>query len=155
MTVQEQSLKLAKAAAKAADDKLAEQIAIIDVHDHLVITDLFVVVTGDNERHVNAIVDEVEDQLRDIDARPIRREGTREGRWALLDYGDIVVHVFRRDERQFYGLDRLWRDCPLLEVEGIETYQRTEDWSEDVNVFAVDSIDQIPLAEPEPDEGEL
>ena len=156
MTASTHSVTLATTAAKAADDKLGEDIALVDVSEQLIITDCFVIVTGDNERYVNALVDEIEDQLRDShDARPLRREGTRESRWALLDYGEIVVHVFRRDERGYYGLDRLWRDCPLIEVDGIDTYTRPDVPDSDVDVFEVDSIDQIPLAKAAPDEAEL
>nr|WP_242516778.1 ribosome silencing factor [Corynebacterium mendelii] len=147
---------MATTAATAADDKLGEDIAVVDVSEQLIITDCFVIVTGDNERHVQALVDEIEDQLRDKhQVKPLRREGTRESRWALIDYGEIVVHVFRRDERGYYGLDRLWRDCPLLAVEGIETFTRGDDTDGGIDIFEVDSIDQIPLADPAPDEAEL
>ena len=84
--------------------------------DQLVITDCFVIASASNERQVNAIVDEVEEKMRLAGYKPARREGTREGRWVLLDYVDIVVHIQHEDERNFYALDRLWRDCPLVEV---------------------------------------
>jgi ribosome-associated protein len=83
----------------------------------LVITDCFVIATGSNDRQVNAIVDEIEEKMRLAGHKPARREGTREGRWVLLDYVDIVVHVQHRDEREFYALDRLWRDCPVIPVD--------------------------------------
>ena len=83
------------------------------------ITDCFVIASAPNERQVNAIVDNIEDKLREAGHKPVRREGTREGRWALLDYVDIVVHVQHNDERNFYALERLWRDCPAVPVEGI------------------------------------
>ncbi|MBV7292304.1 ribosome silencing factor [Corynebacterium sp. TAE3-ERU16] len=149
------SIKLATVAARAASEKLAEEIAVIDVSGQLIITDCFVIASAATDRQVGAIVDEVEEKLREVGAKPIRREGVREGRWALLDYGEIVVHVQRTEEREFYGLDRLWRDCPFIEVEGIETPERPETWSNDVDVRAVDSIDQIPLASEEPDANEL
>lgn len=155
MAASPESIRLASVAALAADDKLAEEIAVIDVSDVLTITDLFVIASASNERQVNAIVDEVEDKLREAGAKPIRREGTREGRWSLLDYGDIVVHIFRNEEREFYALDRLWRDCPLIEVEGIETLQRPEAWANEVNAREAQSQDDIPLAEQEPDADEL
>ena len=120
MTAQPRAIELATAAAKAADSKKGEDVVVLDVSGPVVITDAFVLVSADNERLVAAIVDEIEDDLRDLGAKPVRREGVREGRWALLDYGDIVVHVFRSEERDFYGLDRLWRDCPRIEVEGVE-----------------------------------
>ena len=125
MTAQPRAIELATAAAKAADSKKGEDVVVLDVSGPVVITDAFVLVSADNERLVAAIVDEIEDDLRDLGAKPVRREGVREGRWALLDYGDIVVHVFRSEERDFYGLDRLWRDCPRIEVEGIEPVSYT------------------------------
>ena len=106
----------------AADDKLASDVVVLDVSEQLVITDCFVIASAPNERQVNAIVDEVEEKMRQAGYKPARREGTREGRWVLLDYFDIVVHVQHTDERDFYSLDRLWRDCPQIEVdlEGVQ-----------------------------------
>jgi ribosome-associated protein len=75
-----------------------------------------VIASASNERQVNAIVDEVEEKMRLAGYKPARREGAREGRWVLLDYVDIVVHIQHQEERSFYALDRLWRDCPLVEV---------------------------------------
>jgi ribosome-associated protein len=114
MSATEHSIALAQAAAQAASDKLATDIVIIDVSEHLAITDLFVIVSGNNERQVEAIVDEVEEKLRLAGAKPIRREGRRDDRWVLLDYGDIVVHVMHQEERVFYALERLWKDCPFI-----------------------------------------
>ena len=155
MTDSDNAVKLASIAALAADEKLAPEIAVIDVSEQLVITDCFVIASGETDRQVSAIVDEVEDKLREAGARPIRKEGVREGRWALLDYGELVVHVQRAEEREFYGLDRLWRDCPLIEVEGVEPLERPASWADDVDVRAVTSIDEIPLADTEPDADEL
>jgi ribosome-associated protein len=101
-------------AGQAAADKLATDIVLIDVSDRLAITDVFVLATGSNERQVEAIVDEVEEKLRRHGMKPIRREGQRDDRWVLLDYGDIVVHVQHSEERLFYALERLWRDCPVI-----------------------------------------
>jgi ribosome-associated protein len=106
--------ELVHAAARAASDKLAEDIVAYDVSEQLVITDAFVLCSAANDRQVRAIVDEVEDKLREKGAKPVRREGERDGRWVLLDYGDIVVHVQHVEERQFYALERLWRDCPTI-----------------------------------------
>ncbi|CAN5842122.1 ribosome silencing factor [soil metagenome] len=117
MTATDEAITMATVAAKAASDKLAEDVVVIDVSGQLVITDLFVIGSGTNDRQVNAIVDEVEDKMREAGYKPARREGTREGRWVLLDYVDIVVHIQHRDERDFYALDRLWRDCPVLPVD--------------------------------------
>ena len=147
MTVTEESRRLAGIAARAADEKKATDIAVIDVSDVMAISDIFVIASAGNERQVRAIVEEVEDKLTEVGAEPLRREGNRENRWVLLDYGMLVVHVQREAEREFYGLDRLYRDCPLVEVEGIETPERPGDWSEDVDVRSVSSIDEIPLAE--------
>nr|WP_212756053.1 ribosome silencing factor [Flexivirga aerilata] len=108
---------MAKAAAVAAEDKLATSVIAIDVSDQLALTDVFVVAAGANDRQVSAIVDAVEERLHSLGAKPIRREGQREGRWVLLDFGDIVVHVQHEEEREFYALDRLWRDCPVIDLE--------------------------------------
>ncbi|WP_459612415.1 ribosome silencing factor [Corynebacterium urogenitale] len=157
MTATSESITLASAAACAASEKLAEDILVLDVSDRMAITDCFVIATGDNERMVNSIVDEIEDQLHEFDARPIRREGRGDGHWVLLDYGAIVVHVQRKEEREFYALDRLWRDAPQIEVEGVEQVERSGNWDEDaeVDVLEAMSIDDLPLAGPTPDSDEL
>lgn len=110
----EQAVHLSRVAAQAAADKLASDILIIDVSERLAITDCFVIVTGANERQVGAIVDEVEDKMRAAGVKPVRREGERDGRWVLLDFLEIVVHVQHAEERVFYALDRLWKDCPTV-----------------------------------------
>ena len=114
MTATDASIELAQVAARAAADKLASDIVLIDVSERLAITDVFVVATGNNERQVEAIVDAVEEKSRIAGRKPIRREGQRDGRWVLLDYGDVVVHVQHAEERTFYALERLWKDCPFL-----------------------------------------
>jgi ribosome-associated protein len=114
MTATEHARELGLVAANAAANKIATDIVLIDVSDRLAITDVFVIVTGSNERQVEAIVDEVEEQLRRVGAKPLRREGRRDGRWVLLDYGDIVVHVQHAEERVYYALERLWKDCPTI-----------------------------------------
>jgi ribosome-associated protein len=116
VTATDHALELVRAAAEAASDKLAEHIQAFDVSDQLVITDAFLLCSAPNDRQVRAIVDEVEERLRDHGAKPIRREGQREGRWVLLDYGEVVVHVQHEEERAFYALERLWRDCPLVDL---------------------------------------
>jgi ribosome-associated protein len=112
----ERAVELAQAAAQAAADKKAHDIAIIDVGDQLVITDVFLLASAPNERQVLAIVDAIEERLLELPekAKPVRREGERGGRWVLLDYVDIVVHVQHSEEREFYALDRLWKDCPTI-----------------------------------------
>jgi ribosome-associated protein len=114
MTATDQAIALAHTAAQAAADKLATDIVLIDVSERLAITDVFVVATGSNERQVEAIVDSVEEKLRLAGSKPIRREGQRDGRWVLLDYNDVVVHVQHAEERTFYALERLWKDCPFI-----------------------------------------
>ena len=116
MTATDSSIELAQIAAHAAGEKLATDIVLIDVSDRLAITDVFVIATGNNERQVEAIVDEVEEKVRLAGAKPIRREGQRDGRWVLLDYADVVVHVQHAEERVFYALERLWKDCPFIPV---------------------------------------
>jgi ribosome-associated protein len=116
VTATDRALELVHAAAKAASDKLADSILAFDVSEQLVITDAFVLCSAANDRQVKAIVDEVEDRLREIGAKPLRREGERDGRWVLIDYADIVVHVQHEEERSFYALERLWRDCPVIDL---------------------------------------
>jgi ribosome-associated protein len=110
LPVTERALELALTAAQAAADKKAHDISVIDV------TDAFVIASASNERQVLAIVDAVEEALLHLPekAKPVRREGERAGRWVLLDYVDIVVHVQHSEEREFYSLDRLWKDCPII-----------------------------------------
>ena len=117
MTATAEAILMATVAAQAAADKLAQDIVVIDVSGQLVITDCFVIASAANERQANAIVDEVEEKMRLAGYKPARREGAREGRWVLLDFIDIVVHIQHVDERNFYALDRLWRDCPVIEVD--------------------------------------
>jgi ribosome-associated protein len=117
VTASEEAVQMATVAARAAASKLADDVVVIDVSGQLVITDLFVIASASNERQVGAIVDEVEEKMRIAGYKPARREGAREGRWVLLDYVEIVVHIQHQDERNYYALDRLWRDCPVLSVE--------------------------------------
>jgi ribosome-associated protein len=115
VTASERAVQLVQIAAEAAADKLADDILAYDVSEQLVITDAFLLCSATNDRQVRAIVDEIEDRLRiEADAKPVRREGEREGRWVLLDYLDIVVHVQHEEDRTFYALERLWKDCPAI-----------------------------------------
>ena len=114
MTATERAVELIEIAAAAAADKLATGIIAYDVSEQLVITDAFLLCSAANDRQVRAIVDEIEAKLRLAGAKPVRREGEREGRWVLLDYLDVVIHVQHSDERSFYALERLWKDCPLI-----------------------------------------
>jgi ribosome-associated protein len=108
------AIELTEIAALAAADKLAKDIVAYDVSEQLAITDAFLLCSGANDRQVHAIIDEVELRLKEAGATLIRREGEREGRWVLLDYMDIVVHVQNSEERMFYSLERIWKDCPQI-----------------------------------------
>ena len=108
------SRAIALAAARAAAAKQADDVAILDVHGLIVITDYFVICSGRSEPQVKTIVEEVEKAVRELGERPIRREGDAEARWVLLDYVDVVVHVFAEEEREYYDLERLWRDAPRI-----------------------------------------
>ena len=115
MPASERAIELLTAAAEAAHDKKAENVLAFDVSEQLAITDAFLVASASNDRQVRAIVDAIEEKLRlDFDAKPVRREGEREGRWVLLDYLEVVIHVQHDEERTFYSLERLWRDCPVI-----------------------------------------
>ncbi|MDR2620542.1 MAG: ribosome silencing factor [Propionibacteriaceae bacterium] len=114
MSATADSIAKANTIANAAAAKLGRDIQIIDVSDQLAIADIFVIVSGDSERQVDAVVDNVLEELLRADVKVLRREGRAGARWVLLDYGDIVVHVMHAEERAYYGLERIWKDCPLL-----------------------------------------
>lgn len=117
MSATEHALELVRTAAIAASDKLADRILAFDVSEQLAVTDAFVLASASNDRQVRAIAEEIEDQLREKHGeKPLRREGHRQGRWILLDFADVIVHVQHNDERAFYSLERLWRDCPAIEL---------------------------------------
>ena len=107
----------ALAAARAAADKQGTEIAVLDVRELIVITDYFVIASGSSERHVRTIVEEVEKRLRELGVKPVRREGDVEAAWVLLDFVDVVVHVFNEEQREYYSLERLWSDAPVIEWE--------------------------------------
>ncbi len=146
MTAPQISIDRAKVAAKAADEKLGTNIAVIDVSNVMAITDVFVIVSADNERQVASIVEEVEGDLTDLGVEPKRREGNRENRWVLLDYGNFVVHIQREAEREFYGLDRLYADCPAIEVEGLEPYNRPASFGNEDELRQAQNLEDLPLA---------
>ena len=114
MTASAEARETALLAAQAAADKLATDVSIVDVSDRLAITDAFVLASAPNERQVQSIVDEVEERLREHGVKPVRREGVAEARWVLLDFVDVVVHVQHAEERAYYALERLWKDCPTI-----------------------------------------
>ncbi|RZU65119.1 ribosome-associated protein [Microterricola gilva] len=117
MTATSHAIELLQVAARAADAKGGTDLVALDVTQPLPLTDIFFLVTGNSERNVVAIASEVEDELIRAGAKPLRREGRAEGRWALLDFGDLVVHVFHEEERGYYQLERLWKDCPVVSIE--------------------------------------
>ena len=108
------AVELALVAAQAAADKVAHDIVVIDVSDRLVITDCFVVCSAPNERQVSSVVEEVERRMREHGVKPVLREGDREARWVLIDFGDVVVHIQHDEERRFYALERMWKDYPVI-----------------------------------------
>ncbi|WP_147916775.1 ribosome silencing factor [Ruania zhangjianzhongii] len=116
MPADDRSRHLAVVAARAAADLKAREVIALDVSERLVLTDVFVVTSGSTERQVRAIVDTVEEAMHAEGVKALRREGVTEGRWVLLDYGDIVVHVQHDEDRVFYALERLWKDCPVVEL---------------------------------------
>ncbi|HEX4401302.1 MAG TPA: ribosome silencing factor [Galbitalea sp.] len=117
MTASAHALDLVRIAAAAADSKQGEDLVALDVSGPLPLTDVFLLVTGRNERNVVAIAGEIEDKMIEAGAKPLRREGRQEGRWVLLDFGDLVVHVFHEEDRMYYSLERLWKDCPAIPIE--------------------------------------
>lgn len=117
MTATQHALELLRTAANAADSKQGADLVALDVSEPLPLADIFLLVTGRNERNVVAIAEEIEDKLLEIGTKTLRREGRAEGRWVLLDFGDLVVHVFHEEDRLYYSLERLWRDCPVIPLE--------------------------------------
>ncbi|MDR3359845.1 MAG: ribosome silencing factor [Bifidobacteriaceae bacterium] len=111
-----EALRLASEAVRAADSTKATDIVALDVSGRLPLSDVFVLATGLSERQVGGIVDAVEERLAALGASPPRREGSGGARWVLLDYGGIVVHVMHAEDRDYYALDKLWKDCPELDL---------------------------------------
>ena len=116
ITAQADAIEAAQGAAATIADKKGTDILLLDVSELVVVTDLFLIATGSSNRHVKTLVEEVEQRLRRDDRRPIRREGEDHAKWVLLDYGDVVVHIFDTDTRDFYELERLWADAPMLDL---------------------------------------
>lgn len=117
MTATDSSIATARHAARAASEKLADDIVALDVSERLALADVFLIASAPSERQVNAIVDGIEEELAKFDLKPTRREGRSGGRWVLLDYGDIVIHVQHEEDRVFYALERLWKDCPVVDLQ--------------------------------------
>lgn len=114
MTASERAAELAVIAARAASEKKAGDIVALDVSERLALTDIFLVMSGSNERQVAAIVDAVEEKLAVAGVHALRREGVGQARWVLLDFSEIIIHVQHEEDREFYALERLWRDCPVV-----------------------------------------
>lgn len=113
----ENAVEMLQIAADAADSKGGEDLVALNVSGPLPLVDIFLLVTGSSERNVAAIADEIEDRLSQAGHKRVRREGRAESRWVLLDFGDLIVHVFHSEERVYYGLERLWKDCPVVPIE--------------------------------------
>jgi len=121
LTASARSIELTQIAASAADSKQASDLVALDVSGPLPLADVFFLASGRNERNVVAIGEEIIDRLAEQGVKIQRREGLAEGRWALLDFGDLVVHVFHEEDRMYYSLERLWKDCPVVPIEVAST----------------------------------
>ncbi len=117
MTASARARELVNVVARAADSKQGEDLVALDVSGPLPLTDVFFLVSGRNERNVQAIAGEIEEKMIEAGAKPLRREGRAEGRWILLDFGDVIAHVFHEEDRMYYSLERLWKDCPAIPLE--------------------------------------
>jgi len=117
VTASARARELLTVVARAADSKQGEDLVALDVSGPLPLTDIFFLATGRNERNVQAIAGEIEDQMLETGAKALRREGRAEGRWILLDFGDVVAHIFHEEDRLYYSLERLWKDCPAIPIE--------------------------------------
>ncbi len=117
MTASARARELLTVVALAADSKQAEDLVALDVSGPLPLTDIFFLATGRNERNVQAIAGEIEDKMIEAGVKTLRREGRAEGRWILLDFGDVIAHIFHEEDRMYYSLERLWKDCPAIPLE--------------------------------------
>ena len=120
MSADARAVELTRAAAVAARDKLAQDVLAFDVSEQLALTDVFLLCSASNDRQVKAVQDAIEERMLELGAKPVRREGEREGRWVLLDFSDIVVHIQHAEERVYYALERLWSDCPTIDLPVVE-----------------------------------
>ena len=139
--------ELALMAARALSDKKGREIQVLEIGDLTTLADYFVIATGSSNTQINALVDNVEKVLREeAQEEPLHREGYRAGTWVLLDYGNFVVHIQRDAEREFYGLDRLYADCPAIEVDGLEPYERPATFGNEAEMREAQNIEDLPLA---------
>lgn len=116
----EQALEMVKIAYQALDDKLAEDIRIIDIREISTIADYFIIADGNNKNQVQAMVDNVQEELHKAGFSPRQIEGYQTANWILLDYGDIIVHIFDEENRLFYDLERIWRDGSVISLEALK-----------------------------------
>lgn len=119
MAASKQVKMITQVAAQVIADKLGQDIVAIDMTEQMVLSEVFLIATAQNERQVDAIADAVFDKLATIGEKPLRREGT--GQWILLDYSDLVVHIQSQELRNYYMLDRLWNDCPRIPLQLLES----------------------------------
>jgi ribosome-associated protein len=119
VTATQKAIQVANIAASAAADKLAENIIALDVTDPMPLTDVFLLASGRNERQVASIADEIEFKLLEAGVKYLRREGKETGRWILLDFGDVICHVMHEEDRMYYSLERLWKDCPVVKLDAV------------------------------------
>lgn len=119
MTATQKAIQVANIAASAAADKLAENILALDVTEPMPLTDVFLLASGRNERQVASIADEIEFKLLEAGVKYLRREGKETGRWILLDFGDVVCHIMHEEDRMYYSLERLWKDCPVVKLDAV------------------------------------
>lgn len=112
------TLDAVKTAVVAAENKQAENIQILDMRETFPITDYFIIMSGSNTRKLRAIAGNVEEELAKVGIKPYMREGTPDSAWILLDYIDFVLHIFRNEEREFYQIERLWKDAPVIKLTG-------------------------------------
>jgi ribosome-associated protein len=117
VTASKEALRIVQIAAQAASDKVAENLVALDVTNPMPLTDIFLIASGRNERQVMAISDGIEDKLLESGVKLLRREGKSSGRWILLDFGFVIVHVMHEEERMYYSLERIWSDCPVVPLE--------------------------------------
>lgn len=111
--------KITKTAWEALDDKKADNIVILNIGEVSVIADYFIIASGGNPSQINALVDSVEEKLSELNVKPVNIEGIQNASWVLMDYGDIIIHIFSKNDREFYNLERIWADCKEVDVDSL------------------------------------
>lgn len=117
MTASARAVELVQLAASAATDKLGENLVALDVTGPMPLTDVFLLVSAKNERQTGAIADAIEERLQAAGSKVLRSEGKAQGRWVLLDFGDLVCHIMHEEDRMYYSIERLWKDCPVIQLD--------------------------------------